>query len=104
MRPIHLLYRPIKSSTWNCGMNEPIIIIGGGPAGLTAAYQLVQAGMRPIVLEKSGKVGGIARTETYKGFRFDMGGHRFFTKSDTVKRMWEDVLGKDFLRRPRMSR
>ncbi|HJU03629.1 MAG TPA: NAD(P)/FAD-dependent oxidoreductase [Nitrospiraceae bacterium] len=85
-------------------MIDPIIIIGGGPAGLTAAYQLVQAGVRPIVLEKSGLVGGIARTESYKGFRFDMGGHRFFTKSDTVQRIWTEILGEEFLRRPRLSR
>ncbi|MGH7232200.1 MAG: NAD(P)/FAD-dependent oxidoreductase [Nitrospiraceae bacterium] len=85
-------------------LQEPVVIIGGGPAGLTAAYELVRAGIRPIVLEKTDKVGGIARTESYKGFRFDMGGHRFFTKSDLVKLIWEEVLGKDFLRRPRLSR
>ena len=65
----------------------PVVIIGGGPAGLTAAYELVKQGIRPIVLEKADKVGGLARTETYKGFRFDMGGHRFFTKSEDVKKM-----------------
>ncbi len=81
-----------------------VVIIGGGPAGLTAAYELVKRGIQPIVLEKADKVGGLARTETYKGFRFDMGGHRFYTKSQEVKKMWEEVLGKDFLRRPRLSR
>jgi protoporphyrinogen oxidase len=85
-------------------VREPIIVIGAGPAGLTAAYELVRAGVRPIVLERGEKVGGLARTECYKGFRFDMGGHRFFTKSDLVRRIWTDILGKDFLLRPRLSR
>jgi protoporphyrinogen oxidase len=57
------------------------IVIGGGPAGLTAAYELIRRHRRPIVLEKLDKLGGIARTEAYKGFHFDMGGHRFYTKS-----------------------
>jgi protoporphyrinogen oxidase len=91
--------RPEESST-----SDPIVIIGGGPAGLTAAYELVKRGHRPVVLEKADKVGGLSRTEQYKGYRFDMGGHRFYTKSQEVKKMWEEVLGKEFLRRPRLSR
>jgi protoporphyrinogen oxidase len=83
---------------------DSIVIIGGGPAGLTAAYELVKRGRRPIVLEKADKVGGLSRTEQYKGYRFDMGGHRFYTKSQEVKQMWDEVLGKEFLRRPRLSR
>ena len=58
------------------------VVIGGGPAGLTAAYVLARRGRSPIVLEKDAQVGGIARTVEYKGFRFDIGGHRFFTKVD----------------------
>lgn len=81
-----------------------IVIIGGGPAGLTTAYELVKRGEHPIVLEKRDKVGGIARTEEFKNFHFDMGGHRFFTKVPEVNRMWREVMGKDFLRRPRLSR
>jgi protoporphyrinogen oxidase len=84
--------------------DRPVVVIGAGPAGLTAAYDLVKRGERPVVLEKAPIVGGLARTESYKGFRFDMGGHRFFTKAPEVKRMWHEVLGGDLLRRPRLSR
>jgi len=59
---------------------ERVVVVGAGPAGLTAARELTKAGLRPIVIEKRARVGGLARTETFKGFRFDMGGHRFFTK------------------------
>jgi protoporphyrinogen oxidase len=86
------------------GSEKQVVIIGAGPAGLTAAYELVKLNLQPIVLEKGDKVGGLARTESYKGFYFDMGGHRFFTKVQDVKRMWYEVLGQDFLRRPRLSR
>jgi protoporphyrinogen oxidase len=81
-----------------------VVVIGGGPAGLTAAHELIQHGIQPLVLEKSDKVGGIARTENYRGYYFDMGGHRFFTKSEEVNNFWRNVLGDEFLRRPRLSR
>lgn len=82
-----------------------VAIIGGGPAGLTAAYCLQKKdGGHPIVLEETNMVGGIARTEVYKGYRFDIGGHRFFTKVKSVEKLWREVLPDDFLRRPRMSR
>jgi protoporphyrinogen oxidase len=83
---------------------KQVVIIGAGPAGLTAAYELAKLNLHPTVLEKGDKVGGLARTESYKGFYFDMGGHRFFTKVQEVKRMWHEILGRDFLRRPRLSR
>ncbi|MEM9167725.1 MAG: NAD(P)/FAD-dependent oxidoreductase [Planctomycetota bacterium] len=81
-------------------------VIGGGPAGLTAAYELLKLapGCAPLVLEASGQVGGIARTEVYKGYRFDIGGHRFFTKVDEVNALWDEILTDDFLMRPRSSR
>jgi protoporphyrinogen oxidase len=82
-----------------------VVIIGGGPAGLTAAYQLAKAGRRAVVLEKDHIVGGISRTATYKGYRFDIGGHRFFTKMPAVEALWREVLAEaDFLRRQRLSR
>ena len=81
-----------------------VVVIGAGPAGLTAARELVRAGHQPVVLEKSRRVGGLARTEEYRGFRFDMGGHRFFTKSARVNRFWREALGDEFLLRPRLSR
>jgi protoporphyrinogen oxidase len=81
-----------------------VVVIGAGPAGLTAAHELAKAGTPPVVLEKDAIVGGIARTETYKSYRFDMGGHRFFTKSREVRATWRELLGDDLLRRPRLSR
>ncbi len=83
-----------------------VVVVGAGPAGLTAAYELQKRdkAFRPIVLEASGDVGGIARTENYKGFRFDIGGHRFFTKVREVEALWHEVGGQDFVLRPRMSR
>lgn len=84
---------------------ERVVCIGAGPAGLTAAYLLAKAGRRPIVLEADRRyVGGISRTETYKGFAFDIGGHRFFSKSEEVEALWDELLGEDFLHRPRKSR
>jgi protoporphyrinogen oxidase len=84
--------------------DRQFIIVGAGPAGLTAAYELVRNGESPIVFESSDKVGGISRTENYKGYYFDMGGHRFFSKIPEVTQMWQEVLGEDFLLRPRLSR
>ncbi len=81
------------------------IIGGGGPAGLTAAYELSKHGRACIVLEADPRmVGGISRTDQYKGYRFDIGGHRFFSKSDEVNRLWQEILGEEFLTRDRLSR
>ena len=81
-----------------------VVIIGGGPAGLTAGYELTKHNIQPVVLEQYDKVGGLARTENYKDYHFDLGGHRFFTKSEPVNQMWHEVLAGEFLLRPRLSR
>lgn len=80
------------------------VIIGAGPAGLAAAHELTELGRESIILERDDQVGGIARTVTYKGYRFDIGGHRFFTKVQLIQDLWEEVMGDDFLWRPRLSR
>lgn len=85
-------------------MDKQFVIIGGGPAGLTAAHELTRRGIAAVVVEKDHIVGGLARTETYRGYHFDMGGHRFFTKSKEIQRRWQEIAGDDFLRRPRLSR
>ena len=82
-----------------------VVIIGAGPAGLTAAYQLAKAGETSTVLEADEIVGGISRTTERDGWRFDIGGHRFFTKVREVEELWHEILpAEDFLTRPRMSR
>jgi len=81
-----------------------IAIVGAGPAGLAAAWELARLGLNAVVHEKDTLVGGISRTVEYRGYRFDLGGHRFFTKVAEVQRQWEEILGDDFLERPRLSR
>ena len=81
------------------------VIIGAGPAGLTAAYELLRGGATVRVYEADDVVGGISRTVERDGWRFDIGGHRFFTKVSRVESFWHEILAdEDFLRRPRMSR
>jgi protoporphyrinogen oxidase len=82
-----------------------VVVIGGGPAGLTAAYRLAQAGDQVVVVEQDDVLGGISRTVERDGWRFDIGGHRFFTKVVPVEEFWHEILpDEDFLLRPRMSR
>src|SRR5205814_6026900 len=85
--------------------HKSVAIIGAGPAGLTAAYLLAKHQVDVTVLEADPTyVGGIARTAQYKGFRFDIGGHRFFSKSKEVEDLWTELLPDDMLERPRSSR
>ncbi|NIP25490.1 MAG: FAD-dependent oxidoreductase [Phycisphaerae bacterium] len=85
-------------------MEKTIVVLGCGPAGLAASYELAKKGRKVICLEKDNIVGGISRTICRNGFRFDIGGHRFFTKISRVNDLWKEVLGNDFLIRPRLSR
>lgn len=83
---------------------KKIAIIGAGPAGLSGAYILVKAGHDVVIFEKDENyVGGISRTESYKGYKFDIGGHRFFSKSKEIEDLWTEILGDDFLECPRNS-
>jgi protoporphyrinogen oxidase len=83
---------------------RPVVALGGGPAGLTAGYLLAKQGKPVIVLESTDQVGGIARTDVREGYRFDLGGHRFFTKVREVDDLWHEILADEFLKRPRQSR
>lgn len=84
---------------------QRVICIGAGPAGLTAAYHLGKSGASVTVLERNpDNVGGISRTECYKNFRFDVGGHRFFSKSQEIEDLWDEILGEELLVRQRKSR
>ena len=83
---------------------QTTLVLGGGPAGLTAGYLLGKQQRDVVVLEAEDQVGGIAKTVEREGYRFDLGGHRFFTKAREVDDLWHEVLGDEFLRRPRMSR
>src|SRR5438034_6406701 len=86
-------------------MKTKVAIIGAGPAGLTAGYLLSKEGIKVTILEADPVyVGGISRTATYKGFHFDIGGHRFFSKSKAVEDFWTEILPNDMLVRPRSSR
>ena len=83
---------------------RPTLVIGGGPAGLTAGYLLAKRGKPVIVFEAEDQLGGIAKTVERDGYRFDLGGHRFFTKAKEVDALWHEIMREEFLRRPRMSR
>src|SRR5579884_2618229 len=96
--------RPSEDSATQADPGD-VVIVGAGPAGLTAAYQLAKKGVRSTVLEADSTVGGISRTVERDGWRFDIGGHRFFTKVRPIEELWHEILpDEDFLLRPRMSR
>jgi protoporphyrinogen oxidase len=85
--------------------SESVIVIGAGPAGLSAAYELVRAGRFVRILEQDPVyVGGISRTVQWRGFRFDIGGHRFFSKNPEIERLWTEILGSRMRTRERLSR
>src|SRR4030088_1065728 len=84
--------------------DRPVVALGGGPAGLAAGYLRAKQGKPVIVLESTDQVGGIARTDVREGYRFDLGGHRFFTKVREVDDLWHEILAGEFLKRPRQSR
>ncbi|MGH7553270.1 MAG: FAD-dependent oxidoreductase, partial [Longimicrobiales bacterium] len=86
------------------GPGDHVVIIGAGPGGLTPAYLLAKKGVRVTVLEADDMVGGISRTAQYNGYRFDIGGHRFFTKIKPVDDLWHEVLKDEFISVPRLSR
>jgi protoporphyrinogen oxidase len=87
------------------GQADNVVVVGAGPAGLTAAYELLRRGYRSTVLEADTVVGGISRTVERDGWRFDIGGHRFFTKVARVEEFWHEILpDEDFMLRPRKSR
>jgi protoporphyrinogen oxidase len=81
-----------------------VTIIGAGPAGLTAAYELSKLGLHSTVIEADSQVGGLSRTVNYRGYRFDIGGHRFFSKVPLINELWHEMLREEFLIRPRLSR
>ncbi|MGC9320410.1 MAG: NAD(P)/FAD-dependent oxidoreductase [Armatimonadota bacterium] len=84
--------------------NQSVVVIGAGPAGLAAGRELALAGVDVTVLEREDVVGGLSRTVEHEGYRFDIGGHRFFTKLEEVERVWDEIMGEDFLARQRLSR
>ena len=102
--------RAFREALWNQNQKDhdapyEAVIAGGGPAGLTAAYELSKHDTPCVVLEADPQmVGGISRTDNYKGYRFDIGGHRFFSKSEEVNEIWREVLGDQLISRSRLSR
>jgi len=90
--------------TGSSGLAPPVVVAGAGPAGLAAALELSRAGRPVVVVEREAEVGGLARTVERGGYRFDLGGHRFFTRIPEVRAIWDELLGADMLLRRRRSR
>jgi len=103
--PAHEVPPPHRPAVRDAGVDTEVFVIGAGPAGLTAAYCLTREARSVLVIERDpAYVGGISRTVDYKGFLFDIGGHRFFSKSKEVVALWQEILPDDFIARPRLSR
>src|SRR6204780_179874 len=94
----------ISQSGGDITPEHPVVVLGAGPAGLSAGYLLAKQGKPVIILESTEFVGGIARTQVRDGYRFDLGGHRFFTKVKEVDDLWHEIMKEEFLKRPRQSR
>ena len=80
------------------------LIVGAGPAGLTAAYELAKLGIGATIVEADDQVGGLSRTVNYRGYRFDIGGHRFFTKVPLINELWHEMLRRGLSRAAALSR
>ena len=85
-------------------VSKHLLILGGGPAGLSRAYEFMRHGRRSLVWDKNDAIGGLCRTIAYKGYRFDIGPHRFYTKNDEVDKLWHDILAPDVVRVKRLTR
>jgi len=83
---------------------KKVVLLGAGPAALAAGYELARNNFAVTLIEREGQVGGISKTIKSKCYRFDVGGHRFFTKSREVNNLWKEILGRDFIKTPRLSR
>ena len=94
----------LPRNTYKLRPGDRVMVCGAGPAGLTAAYLLAKCGHQVTVLEAGDAMGGLARTVEYKGFRFDLGGHRFFTQLPAVQALWDELLGDELIDVPRLSR
>ncbi|CAN5787852.1 hypothetical protein BH09VER1_BH09VER1_18520 [soil metagenome] len=81
-----------------------VLILGAGPAGLSCAYEHVRRGRKGIIIDKHPQMGGLSRTEDYKGYRFDVGPHRFFTKNEEIDRLWHEIGGDEIIQVKRLTR